>query len=184
VATVGSTASTSRGSAIIVFNFGGGRCRTLPLAPPRGLAIDVFNFRGGRCRICRQHPQGVCHRHLQLRWWPLPDLAASTPRGLTIDVFNFGGGRCRICRQHLPGGPPSTSPTSEPPAPTSPEGPPSMFLSVDGGRARTSCSDTSRGPPLTAEYKDKITEWGAKKLAPSAGSQPLPRWAWGPLSTP
>jgi hypothetical protein len=58
VAAVESTASTPRGSVIIVFNFGGGRCRTLLLAPPRGLAIDVFNFRGGRCRICRQHPLG------------------------------------------------------------------------------------------------------------------------------
>jgi hypothetical protein len=109
-------ASIPRGPTFDVFNFGGGRCRILPLAPPRGPAIDVFNFGGGRCRTlppappggppstsstsvvaaagpCRQHPQGVCHRRLQLRWWPLPDLAASTPRGSAINIFNFGGGR-------------------------------------------------------------------------------------------
>jgi hypothetical protein len=43
-----SSSGTSRGPAIDVFNFDGGRCRTLPPAPPRGLAIDVFSFGGGR----------------------------------------------------------------------------------------------------------------------------------------
>jgi hypothetical protein len=93
---------------------------------------------------CRQHPQGDRHRCLQLRWWPLLDLTDSTPRGPAIDVFNFRCGRCRICHQHLPGDPssmystsvvaaarpaattprglPSTSPTSELPAPTPPGG--------------------------------------------------------------
>jgi hypothetical protein len=66
-----SSSDTSRGPAIDVFNFGGGRCRTMPPAPPRGPAIDVFNFGGGRC-------------------WTLPP---APPRGLAIDVFSFGGGR-------------------------------------------------------------------------------------------
>jgi hypothetical protein len=26
---------------------------------PKGPAIDVFNFGGGHCRTCRQHPQGA-----------------------------------------------------------------------------------------------------------------------------
>jgi hypothetical protein len=95
-------ASTPRGAAIDVSNFGGGRCQTLPLVPPRGPAIDVSNFGGGRCQtlppvppggppltsptsvvatagLCRQHPQGGRQRRLQLRWWSLPDLATSTP---------------------------------------------------------------------------------------------------------
>jgi hypothetical protein len=67
---------------------------------PRGFAIDVFNFGGGRCRTCRQHPPGgppstssisvvaaagpaarALHRHLQLRWWLLSDLPPAPPRG-------------------------------------------------------------------------------------------------------
>jgi hypothetical protein len=107
-----SSFGTSRGPTINVFNFGGGRCRTLPPAPPRGPAIDVFNFSGGHCRtlppappsgpainvfnfggdrcwICRQHRKGAHHRHLQLRWWPLLDLLPAPPRGPTIDVSNF-----------------------------------------------------------------------------------------------
>jgi hypothetical protein len=55
---------------------------------PRGPAIDVSNSGGGHCRTRRQHPQGACHRRLQLRWWPLPDLPIAPP-----------------------GSPPSTSPT-------------------------------------------------------------------------
>jgi hypothetical protein len=70
----------------------------------RGPAIDVFNFGGGRCRTCGQHPQEAHHRRLQLRWWPLPDLPPAPPRGPAIDVFNFGGGRCQKYRQH-PRGP-------------------------------------------------------------------------------
>jgi hypothetical protein len=165
---------TDGGPAIDVFNFSGGRCRTLPPAPPRGPTIDVFNFSGGHCRTCRQHPQRVRHRRLQLRCWPLPDLTASTPqgprhrrlqlrkwplpdllpappRGPAIDIFNFSGGRYRTYRQHPPGPPPSTSPTFKPPAPTPLGGPPSTFLSVDGGHSWTSSSGTSRGPPSTTE---------------------------------
>jgi hypothetical protein len=45
----------------------------------RGPAVDVFNFGGGRCRTLPPAPHGVHHRRLQLRRWPLSDLAASTP---------------------------------------------------------------------------------------------------------
>jgi hypothetical protein len=77
---------------------------------------------------CRQHPQGDRHRCLQLRWWPLPNLAASTPQGArhrrlqlrwwplsdlaasnprvpAIDVFNFAGGRYRTLPQAPQRGP-------------------------------------------------------------------------------
>jgi hypothetical protein len=47
-----SSSGTSRGPAIDIFNFGGGHCQTLPVAPPREPVIDVFNFGGGRCRTC------------------------------------------------------------------------------------------------------------------------------------
>jgi hypothetical protein len=141
--------STPQGPAVNVMNFGGGRYRTLPPAPPGGPPSTsstsvVATFRPSRqhplggllsmsstsveatVRPCCQHPQGAHHRRLQLQWWPLSDLAASTPqggrhrrlqlrwwplsnlasrtpRGPAIDVFNFGGGRCRIYRQHLQG---------------------------------------------------------------------------------
>jgi hypothetical protein len=80
------------------------RSRISSSGTSRGPAIDVFNIRGGRCQIYCQHPlggtpsvsstsvvaaagpadstlQGARHRRLQLRWWPLPDLAANTPGG-------------------------------------------------------------------------------------------------------
>jgi hypothetical protein len=141
----------------------GGRCRRYRQHPLGGTTIDISNFGGARCWTCCQHPQEAHRRHLQHRWWPLPDLppvppggppsrsstsvvadvrpAASTPLGAhhqrlqlrwwllpdlppappqegTIDVSNFSGGRCWTYRQHLLGGPPSTSPTSGPLAPS------------------------------------------------------------------
>jgi hypothetical protein len=129
VATAGPAASTPRGSAIDVFNFDGGRYRTLPPTHPRGLVIDVFNFGGGRYRICCQHPpegpSSTCSTSMVAAIGP----AASTP----------------------PGAPPSMSPTSKPLAPAPLGGPPSTFLSVDGEHSWTSSSGTSRGPPSTAE---------------------------------
>jgi hypothetical protein len=124
----------------------------IPAAPRRGPAIDVSNFGGGRYRTYRQHPpggppstsstsmvaaarhagstpQGACHRHFELRWWPLPNMPGAPHRGSAIDVSNFGGGRCRPCRQHPPGGLPSTSSTSVVAAvghtASNPRGPPS-----------------------------------------------------------
>jgi hypothetical protein len=107
----------------------------LPPALPRGPTINVSSFGGGCYRTYRQHPRGprhrhlqlrwwllpdlppappgVSHRHLQLRWWPLPEIPTAPPRGgATIDVFIFGGGHCRKSRQHPLGGPSSTSSTS------------------------------------------------------------------------
>jgi hypothetical protein len=78
VAAAGDTDITPQGPAIDVFNFGGGRCQTLPPTPPRGPTIDIFNFSGSRCRT----------------------LPPAPPMGPTINVFKFGGGRCRTCRQH------------------------------------------------------------------------------------
>jgi hypothetical protein len=108
-----SSSGTSRGPTIDIFNFGSDRCRTLPPAPPGGLHSTSSTSVVATVGPCRQHPQGSRHRHLQLWWWPLPDLAASTPRGPAIDVFNFGGGRCRTLLPAPPGGPPSTSSTLE-----------------------------------------------------------------------
>jgi hypothetical protein len=104
-----------------------------PAMPPRAPAIDVvFNLGGGHCRTRWQHPQRAHHqRHLQPRWWMISDpLAApprgpchqrrlqnsvpdavgptgSAPRGPTIDIIlNLGGG-CRQTHWQRPlGGPP------------------------------------------------------------------------------
>jgi hypothetical protein len=81
---------------------------------------------------CCQHHLGGRHRRLQLRWWPLPDLAASTPMGPTINVFNFGGDRYRTL----------------PPAP--PRGPAIDVFNFDGGRCRTLPPATPRAPPSTS----------------------------------
>jgi hypothetical protein len=125
--------NTPRRSAIDVFNFDGGRCRILPPAPPRGPAIDVFNFGGGRCRILPLAPlRGAHHRRLQLWWWSLSNLAASTPRGPTIDVFNFGDGRYRTFLPATPGGAAID------------------VFSFGGGRSRTLPPTPSGGPPSTS----------------------------------
>jgi hypothetical protein len=157
VAAAGDTGSTPQGARHRRLQLRWWPLPGMPAAPPRGPAIDISNFGGGRCRTCQEHPtgglpltsltlvvavvgpaastpQGACHRHLQLQWWPLsdippatlgarhrrlkpqwwplPDMPPAPPRGPAIDVFNFGGGRCRACRQHPLGGPPSTSSTS------------------------------------------------------------------------
>jgi hypothetical protein len=81
-----SSSGTSRRPTIVVFNFGGDRCRTFLPAPPRGPTIDIFNFGGGRCRT----------------------LPPAPPMGAAIDVFNFGGGRCRTLPPAPSRGPSST----------------------------------------------------------------------------
>jgi hypothetical protein len=141
-------------------------------------------------------PQGARHRRLQLRWWQLPDLAASTPRWSAIDVFNFHDDCCRTCRQHPPGGPPSMSSTSvvaaarptastlrgppstslisEPPAPAPPGAPPSTSPTSE-----PPASAPPRARRQLRSKKDKITERSIKKLAPLMDSQPLSRWVRG-----
>jgi hypothetical protein len=103
VAVTGDTDSTPRGPAIDVFNFGGSRCQTLPATPPKGPPSTSSTSEVAAAGPAASTPQGAHHRSLQLRWWPLTDLVASTPRGPAIDVFNFGGGRYRTCRQHPQG---------------------------------------------------------------------------------
>jgi hypothetical protein len=152
-----STSSTSVVAAV-------GRCRQHSL---RGPAINIFNFGGGRCRtLPPAPPRGACHRCLQLRWWSLSDLAASIPprgpaidvfnfsggrcrtlpphppQGPTIDVFKFGGGRCRTLTPAPPGGPPSSSSTSmvaaaRPCHQHPPQGPTIDVFNFGGGRCRT-----------------------------------------------
>jgi hypothetical protein len=52
-----------------------------PSAPtPHGSRMETG---GGCCRRYQQHPLGGArHRHLQLRWWSLPDLPPAPPGGL------------------------------------------------------------------------------------------------------
>jgi hypothetical protein len=73
-------------------------------APPRGSAIDVFNFGGGRYQACRQHPQGGSPSTSSTSVVATAGPIGSTPRGPAIDVFNFDGVRCRTCRKHPPRG--------------------------------------------------------------------------------
>jgi hypothetical protein len=121
-------------------------------------------------------PQGAHHRCLQLRWCPLPDVAASTPRGPSSTSLPSVMAAVGPCRQHPPGGLPSMSSTlvvaaagpcrQHPPGgrhrrlqvpdlqlrhlsgPTV-----NVFLSVDGGRFRTSRSVTSRRPTIDCQVK-------------------------------
>jgi hypothetical protein len=188
----------ARGLAIDVSNFDGSRCRTCH-RHPQGAHHRRLHFGGGRCQTCRQHPPRGPPSTSTLQWWPLPDLppappkgpaidiytsvmptvgpAASNPRGAAIDVSNFGGGRCWTCRQHLPGGLPSTSPTSVvaaaepadstpqggrhrclqlwwwplpdlPPAP--PRGPTIDVSNFVGGNCRTCRQHPLGGPPSTS----------------------------------
>jgi hypothetical protein len=125
----------------------------LPPAPPGGPPSMFSTLVVAAVGPAASTPQGACHRRLQLRWWPLSDLPLAPPRGPAIDVSNFGGGRYRTCRQQLPGGQPLTSPTFGPLAPAPHRGPPSTFLSVDGGRSRTSSFGTSRVPAVDYRVK-------------------------------
>jgi hypothetical protein len=142
-----------------------------PAPPPRGAAVDVFCVDGGRSRISITASQGAHHRRfLVLMVGPFgsltspprgpslvflalmvgaPGSLAPPPRGPTIDVFCIDGGcsrifciasqgvrhRCFLCcwwvlpdfQNRLP------------------EGLPSTFLSVYGGRSCISVT-TSQGP--------------------------------------
>jgi hypothetical protein len=167
VGVVGSSALTPPGCPSLTFLSVGGGCSRifssgtsrdppstffmLMVGAPGPSALAPHGSRmgtgGGHCRGYRQHPERGRHRHLQLWWWSLPDLPPAPPRGAVIDVSIFSGGHCRTYRQH-PRGPPSTSPISGPPAPAPPRRSPSTFLSVDGGRSRTSSSGTPRGAAI------------------------------------
>jgi hypothetical protein len=138
------------GPTIDVFKFGGDRCRTLPPSPPRGPPSTSSTSVVTAVGPCRQHPQGGHHQRRQLRWWSLSDLAVSTPQGAHHRCLQLRWWPQSDLPPASPRGPSSTSPTFEPPALTPPGGA-STFLSVDGGRSRTSSSGTSWGPPSNAE---------------------------------
>jgi hypothetical protein len=53
-----SSSGTSRGPAIDVFNFSGGRCRTLPRSTPRGPPSTTSTSVVAAVGPCRQHPPG------------------------------------------------------------------------------------------------------------------------------
>jgi hypothetical protein len=98
-------------------------------------------------------PQWVRHRHLQLQWWPLPDLPPAPPEGppSTSPTSVVAAAGPAASTRH--GGLPLTFlalmvGTPRSPALAPPGDPLSMFLSVDGGRSRTFASGTSRGPAI------------------------------------
>jgi hypothetical protein len=107
-----SSSGTSRGPTIDVFNFGGGRYRTLPPAPPGAPPSMSSTSVVGAVGPCRQHLQGPRHRRLQLWWWALPDLAASTPRGPRHRRLQLRWWPLPDLAASTLGGPPSTSSTS------------------------------------------------------------------------
>jgi hypothetical protein len=113
---------------------------------PKGPAIDIFNFGGGHYRTYRQHPQGVCHRRLQLWWCLLPDLLPAPPRGLAIDVFNFW--TCSSSTLWISDGD-QWWPLSEIPT-TPPRGPAIDVFNFNGGRCQTCRQHPPGGPPSTS----------------------------------
>jgi hypothetical protein len=64
--------------------------RGLPLTSPASVVVVTGP--------AASNPQGVRHRRLQHRWWPLPDLPSAPPMGPAINVFNIAGGRCQKSR--------------------------------------------------------------------------------------
>jgi hypothetical protein len=113
--------------------------------------------------------------------------SSGTSRGSAVDVFTLMVGALGPSAVAPPGSPVGAP---GPPAPA-PLGARRRRFHVDGGCSWTFSSGTSWGPTVDvftlmvgAPGPSALTERGAKKLTPSAGSQPLPRWAWGPLSAP
>jgi hypothetical protein len=104
VAAAGPAASNPQKGAIDVSNSIGGCCRTCRQQPPGGPLSASPTPVVAAARPTAGKPQGVCHRRLQLRWWPLPDLPSATPMGPANDVSNSSGGHCQTCRQHPQGG--------------------------------------------------------------------------------
>jgi hypothetical protein len=97
------------------------RSRISSSGTSRGPAVDVFNFGGGRCRTLPPAPHGAHHRRLQLRRWPLSDLAASTPgaRHRRLQLLNLQLRHLPMARRR--------------------------HFYVDGGRSRAFNSSTSQG---------------------------------------
>jgi hypothetical protein len=70
-------ASTPRGPTIDVFSFGGGRCQTLPLAPPGRPPSTSSTSEVAAAGSCCQHPQGARLRQI-LKWFCDTSTGAST----------------------------------------------------------------------------------------------------------
>jgi hypothetical protein len=68
-----------------------------------------------------------------------------------------------------------------PPAPAPPRGPPSMFLSVDGGRSRTSSSGTSRGPAVDVFNFGGDRCWTCHQRPPGGAAVDVSQLRWWPL---
>jgi hypothetical protein len=141
----------------------------MPPAPPMGFTIDVFNFDGGRYRTCLQHLARGPPSTSSTSVVAATGHAASTPQGahhrrLQLPWWH----RCFLALMVGAPGPSASAP---------PGGPPSTFLTIDGGHSPTTSSGTSRGPVVDCRVEFKITEWDVEELAPPTGSQPLPRWA-------
>jgi hypothetical protein len=137
--------STPRGPAIDIFNFGGGRCRTLPLAPPRGPPSTFSTSVVTAAGPCHQHPQGARHRRLQLRWWLLSDLTVSTLQGARHRRLQFRWWSLPDLAPSTPRGPPSMYSTSVvaavgPYRQHPPEGPSSMSSTSVVAAARPAAS--------------------------------------------
>jgi hypothetical protein len=85
---------------------GGGCCQTRRYHPPGGppsmfSSTWVVDSVGPAGSV----PKGACHRrHLQPRWWMLPDPPAAPPRGPAIDVLQQLVAIAGIHCQRLPGG--------------------------------------------------------------------------------
>jgi hypothetical protein len=164
VSAPGSSALAPPGGPLSTFlSVDGGRSWISSSGTSRGPPSMFLSVDGGRSRIFSSGTSWIPDGD---RWWPLSEIPATPLKGPAIDFFNFSGGCCRTCRQHPPWGLPSTSSTSvvaaAEPAASTPQG-------------------AHRHLP---SEKLKITERGAEELAPPVGSQPLPRWARGPLSAP
>jgi hypothetical protein len=121
---------------------------------PRGPPLTSSTSVVATTRNPDSNPQGVRHRCIQHRWWPLLEILTATPRGPAIDVFNIGGGSCRTCRQQLSGGSPSTSPASvvatTGTTASTPRGAAINAFNIGGGCCRKSREQPLGGPPSTS----------------------------------
>jgi hypothetical protein len=123
--------------------------------PPRGHLLLPTSFLQNPLHITMD-ARGACHRHLQLRWWPLPPSTSptsvvaavrptdSTPRGPAIDVSNSRGGRSHHRCLQLQWWP-------LPDLPSAPPRGPAINVSNSGcGRCRTYRQHPPEGSPSTS----------------------------------
>jgi hypothetical protein len=106
--------------------------RFLAPAPPEGLPSTFLSIDGGRTLIfiSGTYKGARRRRFLALMVSASGSSTLAPPRVAAIDVFTLMVGTPRSPARAPPGGPPST------------------FLSVDGGHSRIFSFDTSRGPAV------------------------------------